>query len=225
MASRVETPRLQSDVTYKIMPVTGMRAIALGKTNRKGYEERLGGTDLKPLVSILISAYNAQETIEETLQSATTQTWARKEIILVDDGSTDRTAEVARRFTSKGVTVLSTENRGLSAGLNHAYKQCQGDYIQFLDADDLLAPDKIERQLVALRGNDSKRILLSSPWAFFFYRTLHARFVRNLLWQDLSPVEWLLRKMGENLHMQNATDRGTHVYTMTRTANILPVCS
>ena len=74
-----------------------------------------------------------------------------------------------------------------------------------LDADDLLAPDKIERQLAALREVDSRRILLSSPWAPFYYRTRHARFVRNSLWQDLSPVEWLLRKMGENLHMQNAT--------------------
>ena len=160
---------------------------------------------MKPLVSILISAYNAEEWIADTLQSAIAQTWPRKEIILVDDGSTDRTAEVARRFASKGVTVISTENRGLSAGQNHAYEHSHGDYIQFLDADDLLAPDKIERQLAALRGNDSTRLLLSSPWAPFYYRTRHARFVRNSLWQDLSPVEWLLRKMGENIHMQNAT--------------------
>jgi glycosyltransferase involved in cell wall biosynthesis len=160
---------------------------------------------LKPLVSILISAFNADEWIVDSLQSAIAQTWPRKEIIVVDDGSTDRTAELARGFASKGVTVVSTENRGLSAGQNYAYKLSQGDYIQFLDADDLLAPDKIERQLAALREGDSRRILLSSPWAPFYYRTRHARFVRNSLWQDLSPVEWLLRKMGENLHMQNAT--------------------
>ena len=123
----------------------------------------------------------------------------------MDDGSTDGTAEVARRFASKGVTVMSTENRGLSAGANYAYQHCQGDYIQFLDADDLLAPNKIERQLAELREGDSRRILLSSPWARFYYRTRHAPFLRNSLWQDLSPVEWLLRKMGENLHMQNAT--------------------
>ena len=52
---------------------------------------------------------------------------------------------------------------------------------------------------------DSRRILLSSPWAYFNYRTSRARFVPTSLWQDLSPVEWLLRKMGENLHMQTAT--------------------
>lgn len=160
---------------------------------------------MKPLVSILIPAYNMQEWIGYTLESAVAQTWPRKEIIVVDDGSTDETAEVARRFASRGVTVVSTKNGGLSAAQNNAYKHCRGDYIQFLDADDLLAPDKIERQLAALRVSDSKRVLLSSPWAPFFYRTRNARFVRNSVWEDLPPVEWLLRKLGENLHMQNAT--------------------
>ena len=160
---------------------------------------------MKPLVSILIPAYNAEELLAYTLQSAIAQTWQRKEIIVIDDGSTDRTAEVARRFASKDVKVVSTANQGLSAAVNHAYKLSQGDYIQELDADDLLAPDKIEKQLAALREGDSKRILLSSPWAYFYFRTRRARFVRNALWEDLSPAEWLLRKMGQNLHMQNAT--------------------
>jgi len=158
---------------------------------------------VKPLVSILIAAYNADDTVAQTLQSAITQTWQRKEIIVVDDGSRDRTAEVVRGF--RGVTLVSTENQGLSAAQNHAFQLSQGDYIQYLDADDLLAPDKIERQLTTLREADSKRLLLSSPWARFYYRTRNAHFVHNSLCQDLSPVEWLLRKMGENLHMQNAT--------------------
>lgn len=162
-------------------------------------------TVMKPLVSILIPAFNAENLIAYTLESAIAQTWPRKEIIVVDDGSTDRTAEVARQFASKDVKVVSTANQGQSGAVNHAYRLCQGDYIQELDADDLLAPDKIERQLAALRETDSKRVLLSSPWAPFFYRPTHARPVRNSLWQDLTPVEWLLRKMGENLHMQNAT--------------------
>jgi len=156
-----------------------------------------------PLVSILIAAYNAEDTIPYTLGSAIGQTWQRKEIIVVDDGSTDRTAEVVRQF--KDVTLMSTENRGLSGAENHALRFSQGDYIQYLDADDLLAPDKIERQLAALHESGSRRVLASSPWAPFYYRTRHSRFVRNSLWQDLSPVEWLLRKMTENIHMQTAT--------------------
>jgi len=160
---------------------------------------------MKPLVSILIPAYNAELTIAETLESAVAQTWPRKEIIVVNDGSTDGTAKVAQRFASRGVKVVTTENGGLSAAVNQAYRHSQGDYIQELDADDLLLPDKIERQLAALQECGSKRVLASSPWASFYFSRREARFVRNSLWQDLSPVEWLLKKMGENLHMQNAT--------------------
>lgn len=160
---------------------------------------------MKPLVSILVPAHNAEASIAETLRSAIDQTWPRKEIIVVDDGSKDHTAEVARRFASKEVTVVTTKNQGAAAARNHAFRLGQGDYIQWLDADDLLAPDKIERQIVALRESDSKRTLLSSAWAFFHYRPQRARFVSTSLWHDLSPVDWLLRKMGENLHMQTAT--------------------
>jgi glycosyltransferase involved in cell wall biosynthesis len=159
----------------------------------------------RPLVSILIPAHNAEATIAETLHSAIAQTWARKEIIVIDDGSTDRTAEVARRYAAKGVRVVSTENRGMCAALNLAYSLSEGEYIQELDADDILAADKIERQFAALRPGDSKRLLLSSAWAPFFHRTRRSRFVENSLCEDLSPTEWLLRKMTENAHMQNAT--------------------
>src|SRR6516165_8868413 len=147
---------------------------------------------MQPLVSILVPAYNAEHWIADTLESAVGQTWPRKEIIVVDDGSTDGTGEVARRFASKNVKVVSTSNQGLSAAVNNAYRVCQGDYIQELDADDILARDKIERQLAALREADSDRILLSSSMAFFYYRTRHARYLETSLCQDLSPVEWLL---------------------------------
>jgi glycosyltransferase involved in cell wall biosynthesis len=158
-----------------------------------------------PLVSILIPAYNAEEWIAESIESAVAQTWPRKEIIVVDDGSTDRTCEVARRFASQIVKVISTENQGLSAAVNTAYGVCQGDYIQELDADDLLAPDKIEKQLAALRETDGPRTLLSGPRGYFYYSTVRAWFPRTCLWEDLTPVEWLLRSMGQNLPMQNST--------------------
>lgn len=157
------------------------------------------------LVSILIPAYNAEEWIAGTIRSAIAQTWERKEIIVVDDGSRDGTLAIARQYESDSVRVIASQNQGAAATRNLALQLSAGDYIQYLDADDLLAPDKIERQLAALRETDSRRILLSSPWAYFYYRTNRARFVQNSLCQDLSPVEWLLRKMSENLHMQTAT--------------------
>ena len=158
-----------------------------------------------PLVSILIPAYNAERWIAESLRSAIAQTWPRKEILVVNDGSTDGTAQVARQFVSKEVKLFSTETQGLPAAVNFAFRQCQGDYIQELDSDDLISADKIELQMAALLRIGSRRILASSPWAHFYHRPRRARFIANSLWHDLSPVEWLLRKMGEHLHMQNAT--------------------
>jgi|SRR5271166_2778098 len=160
---------------------------------------------MKPLVSILIPAYNAAEFVADAIRSAIAQTWERKEIIVVDDGSRDGTAEVARRFASRDIVFVSKENEGASATRNHAFQLSQGDYIQWLDADDLLAPDKIERQLAILREGDSKRMLLSSSWGHFSYQVKRARFVPTSLWQDLAPVEWLLRKLGEHHFMQTAT--------------------
>jgi glycosyltransferase involved in cell wall biosynthesis len=160
---------------------------------------------MKPLVSILIPAYNAERLIADTIQSAIAQTWPHKEILVVDDGSKDQTLAIAHQFESESVRIVASKNQGAAATRNLALQLSQGDYIQYLDADDLLAPDKIERQLTALGEVGGKRILLSSPWAPFYYRTRRARFVHNSLCQDLSPVEWFLRKMGENLHMQTAT--------------------
>jgi glycosyltransferase involved in cell wall biosynthesis len=124
---------------------------------------------MRSLVSILIPAYDAEKFIAEAIQSAIAQTWPRKEIIVVDDGSRDGTAEVARRFASKDVVFVSKENEGAAATRNYAFQLSQGEYIQWLDADDLLAPDKVERQLAAICESNGERTLLSSPWGNFYY--------------------------------------------------------
>jgi len=160
---------------------------------------------MKSLVSILIPAYNSEEWIGDSIRSAQAQTWPRKEIIVVNDGSSDGTARAAEQFAGGEVTVVSTKNQGAAAARNHALQLSKGDFIQWLDADDVLSPGKIEYQLAALKEGDSRRVLLSGPWANFSYRTERARFAPNSLYHDLSPVEWLLRKMGENLHMQTST--------------------
>jgi glycosyltransferase involved in cell wall biosynthesis len=160
---------------------------------------------MEPLVSILIPAYNAEQWIGETIRSALTQTWRKFEVIVVDDGSRDRTLAVARQFASKRVTIVTQENTGAAAARNKALSISQGDYIQWLDADDLLAPDKIESQVEALRTLDSNRWLLSSAWGAFLFRTQRAKFLPTVLWRDHSPLEWLLLQMEHNLHMQTAT--------------------
>ena len=159
----------------------------------------------QPLVSILIPAYNAQDWIGDTIQSALAQTWPRKEIIVVDDGSKDGTLEVARRFASATVKVISKPNEGAAATRNLAYSHSQGDFIQWLDADDLLSPDKVELQVEAALRAGSRRVLLSSGWVYFHYRTRHLSIEPSSLWHDLAPAEWLERKLSQNLHMQTAT--------------------
>jgi glycosyltransferase involved in cell wall biosynthesis len=157
------------------------------------------------LVSILVPAYNAERWIAETLQSALGQTWPRKEIIVVDDGSTDGTLDVARRFAGRQVSVVTQENQGSAATRNKAFSLCQGEYVQWLDADDLLTSDKIASQMEVRERGCTARTLLSSGWGYFMYRPSRARFTPTALWRDLSPTEWLLRKMSGNLHMQTAT--------------------
>src|SRR5437016_8780326 len=149
---------------------------------------------MNPLVSILIPAYNAERWITDTIRSAVAQTWRKKEIIIVDDGSRDGTAAIARRFASKTVSVISQQNQGASTARNRAFELCQGDYIQWLDADDLLSPDKVAQQMAAAQERHGKRILLSSRWGYFMYRPSKAKFIPTPLWCDLSPVEWLVRR-------------------------------
>jgi len=160
---------------------------------------------MKPLVSILIPAYNAEAWISDTLRSAIAQTWDRKEIIVVDDGSKDQTLAVTRKFEPDGVKVFAQKNAGAAAARNKAFSLSQGDYIQWLDADDLIGPEKIEKQMEALGDSPNKSILLSGSWGRFLHRPHRASFVPTALWNDLSKAEWLIRKMGQDLYMQTAS--------------------
>ena len=160
---------------------------------------------MQPLVSILIPAYNAEKWISETLRSAVAQTWSNREIIVVDDGSKDGTLQAVRNFESDGVRVFSQKNQGAAATRNNAYALSKGSYIQWLDADDLLSKDKVARQMEAALEAQDPRVLLSSGWASFLYRYYQAKFIATPLWADLTPAEWLYRKMSLNLHMQTAT--------------------
>jgi glycosyltransferase involved in cell wall biosynthesis len=160
---------------------------------------------VEPLISILIPAFNAEQWIGDTIRSALAQSWRKTEIIVVDDGSRDRTLAIAQEFASKQVLVIAQENAGAAAARNRALSMSQGDFIQWLDADDLLAPDKIQKQVDALKILEGKRWLLSSAWGSFLFRTHRAKFKPTALWQNLPPLEWLLLQMEQNLHMQTAT--------------------
>jgi glycosyltransferase involved in cell wall biosynthesis len=111
-----------------------------------------------PLVSVVIPAYNAAATLDQTLHSARAQTHRALEIIVVNDGSTDQTRAIAQQHAAVDdrVQILDQDNAGLAAARNAGWHRAQSDLIAFLDADDLWAPRKIERQLEALRVGGQK---------------------------------------------------------------------
>jgi glycosyltransferase involved in cell wall biosynthesis len=154
---------------------------------------------MSDLVSILIPAYNAQPWIAETIQSALDQTWAKKEILILDDGSRDATVEVARSFASKSVKVLTQENQGACAARNRLLQEAQGDYLQWLDADDVIAPDKIALQLEGAQPGCHSRILLTAAQGTFFFSCRRARFQPTALWKDLGNVDWITTKFSDNV--------------------------
>lgn len=111
----------------------------------------------KPLVSVIIPVFNRENLIGETLDSVISQTYANWECIVVDDGSHDNTEEVVNSYANMDnrITYFSrpnTRNKGASPSRNYGLEQATGDFIQFLDSDDLLHPNKLEEQLKHLES-------------------------------------------------------------------------
>jgi glycosyltransferase involved in cell wall biosynthesis len=110
----------------------------------------------KPLVSVIIIFLNAERFIEEAIESVIGQTYSNWEILLVDDGSTDSSSEIARYYAAlynSRVRYLEHdrhENRGMSASRNLGINNSKGEYIAFLDSDDVWLPNKLERQITIL---------------------------------------------------------------------------
>jgi len=107
----------------------------------------------KPLVSVIIPAYNAERYLKTCLESVFSQTWKNIEVIIVDDGSIDNTPKIALEFESQNVKIKFQKNKGGCSARNAGIRMSSGKYLQFLDADDLISPEKIEKQVIALEQN------------------------------------------------------------------------
>jgi glycosyltransferase involved in cell wall biosynthesis len=111
-----------------------------------------------PLVSVIIPAYNAARFVHQAVQSVLEQTYGHHEIIVVDDGSTDETREVLRRFHGR-LTYLSQPNRGAAAARNNGIRAAKGDFLCFLDADDLWVLNKLQFQVDFLQKHPNIALL------------------------------------------------------------------
>ncbi|MEQ9486133.1 glycosyltransferase [Coleofasciculus sp. F4-SAH-05] len=124
-----------------------------------------------PIISVIIPAYNAEKTIQETVQSVLNQTFTDFELLIVDDGSKDATLDMIKRIPDPRIQVFSYPNAGANVSRNRGLAQAGGEYVAFLDADDLWTPDKLEAQLKALQSNPDAAIAYS--WTSFVDESGH----------------------------------------------------
>lgn len=113
-----------------------------------------------PKVSVIIPTYQHAHFVGQAIESVLAQTYKDYEIIVVDDGSTDNTSEVLAEFGDQ-VTVIYQENRGLSAARNTGIRASKGEYVAFLDADDVWMPAKLEKQVPLFERNEAIGLVYS----------------------------------------------------------------
>ncbi len=115
---------------------------------------------MNQIVSILIPCYNAERWIGQCIESALAQTWAEKEVIVVDDGSTDGSLKVIQSFGDR-IRWETGPNRGGNVARNRLLELARGEWLQYLDADDYLLPDKIEKQMQFITSNPGVDVAFS----------------------------------------------------------------
>jgi glycosyltransferase involved in cell wall biosynthesis len=118
-------------------------------------------SDGRPLVSAIIPVYNGEAFLRETIESVLSQTYRDIECIVIDDGSTDGTGEIARSF-GDSIRYVRKENGGVSSARNLGIEMASGEFVAFLDADDLWVPEKIEKQMAVFAARPDVGMVYSS---------------------------------------------------------------
>ncbi len=119
-----------------------------------------------PLVSIIIPCYNGEKYLSETIASALNQTYKPIEVIFIDDCSKDRSLQIARTYKNKIKIMTCNKNSGPSYARNMGLKEARGEYIQFLDSDDIIREDKIEKQIEFFKDNPEYDLVFSEVTSF-----------------------------------------------------------
>ena len=105
------------------------------------------------LVSVIVPVYKVEKYIAQTIQSVLNQTYTNFELLIIDDESCDRSIEICRRFADPRIRIISQKNRGLAGARNTGIRHAQGDYLAFLDGDDLWLPEKLAQHIKHLESS------------------------------------------------------------------------
>ncbi len=149
---------------------------------------------MNDLVSVCIAAYNAENYIEETLLCLLKQSYQNIEIILVNDNSNDRTLKIAQKIALNfpALKIYSQPNAGAAAARNLAYKNCNGNYIIFFDADDLAEVNFIESQLKSFKNSGNEDVAVVSKWGRFYHNNLNTyKEDPEIIKKNMSFHEWV----------------------------------
>lgn len=145
----------------------------------------------KALISVCMPAYNAELYIAEAVRSVIDQTYQNWELIIVNDGSSDQTGNIAESFTDARIKVIHQNNRGQCAAANKAFSFSKGDYIKYFDADDILSPNMLEEQ--AKKINTNIDCVASAEWGRFHNNDLNTfKLNKESVWRDMPADEWLV---------------------------------
>ncbi|WP_426328045.1 glycosyltransferase family 2 protein [Pedobacter sp. R-06] len=153
-----------------------------------------------PLVSVCMPAYNAENYIAEAIESVLKQCYKNLELIIVNDGSTDKTLEVINSFYDQRLTVITIENSGQCSAANKAFYLSKGSLIKFMDADDIISPNFISLQVEKLNGNED--FIASAAWGRFNNNDLSTfKLNPESVWKDMQPIDWLKESLlsGQNM--------------------------
>ena len=123
----------------------------------------------KGLISVVIPVYNREKYIKECIDSVLNQTYQNFEIIIVDDGSTDKTVEIIESINDERIKLFKNNHLGVSEATNFAFKQINGEYIALLDSDDTMISDRLEYQFNYMENNQNIDVIvgeLKFDWRF-----------------------------------------------------------
>lgn len=158
----------------------------------------------RPLVSVIIPCFNSAQYIKETIVSVLDQSWKNVEIIIVDDGSTDSTIDIVNQFSDSKIKLIRQNNQGACKARNVGFQNSVGDYIMYLDADDLLSKFKIEYQLRSLIGLDYK-VIASCKWDRFYNNIEEAKFPHLFIYNNYdNPIDFLVDMWNNGEMMQTS---------------------
>ncbi len=177
----------------------------------------------QPLITVIMPAFNMERYIAQAVDSVLAQTWEQWELVIINDGSTDRTAAVVARYTDPRIRLVHQPNAGVSAARNHGLDLANGAYVAFLDADDELPARSLEARADRLRTTPAcsfvDGVVLAMDGTNRHFRTIHQPTYHGLAFPKLMALSpevfcgqtWMLRKsvIGAHrfpVHMRHAED-------------------